>query len=214
MQLTFTTKKEPQLISLDRAIESRLQLSASSNALDLDEIFARFLGLDVANGNASPDTISSYQSQIKLFFNWCIREQINPIEANQTQIREYRRYLAKKYKPNTIALKLSVVRRFYDACISNSITSTNPANGVKPPAERVDPATRINYLELEEIKALLALTEGDTIKLLRDRVIIGLMMLHGLRTVEVQKLSLRDLKQQGDTKSLIVTSKRSVRRIN
>ncbi len=212
-ELTFTPQEKPQLIFLDKAILSRRQISDSSNTPDLDEIFAQFLGLDVANGNASPDTISSYQSQIKLFFDWCISQQINPLQIGQNQIKEYRHYLAQKYKPNTVALKLSVVRRFYDACLQHNLISSNPAVGVKPPVERVDPATRINYLELEEVKLLLALTEGDTLKLQRDRVILGLMMLHGLRTVEVHKLNFGDIKQQKNTKSLIVASKRSQRRI-
>ena len=91
----------------------------------------------------------------------------------------------------------------------SGLINVNPATGVKPPVESVDPATRINYLELEEVKLLLALTEGDTLKLQRDRLIVGLMMLHGLRTVEVQKLNLGHIKVQGKTKSIIVTSKRS-----
>ncbi|MDJ0577039.1 MAG: tyrosine-type recombinase/integrase [Xenococcaceae cyanobacterium MO_234.B1] len=212
-ELSFTPQQEPELISLDRAIISREKILSPSDSLLLDEIFAQFLGLDVANGNASPDTISNYQTQIKLFFDWCIKEQINPLQASQNQIKEYRHYLAKKYKTNTTALKLSVVRRFYDACIQHGLINSNPAAGVKPPVERVDPATRINYLELEEVKSLLGLTEGDTIKLLRDRVIIGLMMLHGLRTVEVQKLNLGHIKAQGETKSIIVASKRAQRRL-
>ncbi len=212
-ELSFTRQNTPELISLDRAIISREKILSPSDLLDLDEIFARFLGLDVANGNASPDTIASYQTQVRLFFDWCMKEEINPLQASPNQIKEYRHNLAQKYKTNTVALKLSVVRRFYDACIQHGLISSNPAAGVKPPVERVDPATRINYLELEEVKLLLTLTEGETLKLLRDRVIIGLMMLHGLRTVEVQKLNLGHIKTRGETKSIIVAAKRSQRRI-
>ena len=99
-KLTFTHQEESQLISLDKAIISREKILSPSDSLDLDEIFAKFLGLDVANGNASPDTISSYQTQIKLFFDWCIKEQINPLQASQNQIQEYRHYLANSYKTN------------------------------------------------------------------------------------------------------------------
>ena len=213
MKLTFIPQKTTELVSLDKAISSRQEIESSSFSPDLDAIFVQFLGLDVANGNASPDTIFTYQSQIKMFFDWCISVEINPLKIGQTQIKEYRHYLSKKYKPATIALKLSVLRRFYDACIEYDLIGRNPASGVKPPVERIDPASGINYLELEELKSLLALTEGDSLKLQRDKVIIGLMMLHGLRTVEVHKLNFGDLKQQGDASFLIVASKRSQRRI-
>lgn len=212
-ELTFSPQKKPELISLDRAIISRQQILSPSDVPDLDDIFAEFLGLDVANGNASVDTIASYQCQIKAFFNWCIEQELNPLQCGKTQIKEYRRYLCDRYKPSTISLKLTVVRRFYDACREHGLVTTNPASGVRPPIERVDPAASINYLELEEIKSLLALTEGNTLKLMRDRVIVSLLMLHGLRTVEAQKCNVGDMKTQGESRFLIVGSKRSVRRI-
>jgi Phage integrase, N-terminal SAM-like domain len=76
---------------------------------DIEEIFIEFLGLDVADGNASIDTIANYKSQVKLYLQWCIDTSTNSLMATKKDIQEYRAYLVKQnYKPATIALKINV----------------------------------------------------------------------------------------------------------
>ncbi len=179
---------------------------------DLETLFAEFLGLNVADGRASPDTIANYKSQVKLYLQWCFDTATNPLLATKKELQQYRAYLVKKkYKPASIALKLNVVRRFYQGASEQGLTAHNPAKEVKPPVHRSAPASSIQYLELEQLKSLLALTEGSSLKLRRDRVMIGLMALHGLRTIEVTKLNFGDLSQQGERKLIVVESKRSER---
>ena len=179
---------------------------------ELEQLFAEFLGLNVAEGHASSDTIANYKSQVRLYLQWCLDTSTNPLLATKKDIQQYRSYLIQqKYKPATIALKLNVVRRFYQGAIEQGLAKTNPAKEVKPPVHRSAPTSSIKYLELEQIKSLLALTEGDSLKLRRDRVIICLMALHGLRTIEVSKLNWGDISQQGERQLITVESKRSQR---
>ena len=77
------------------------------------------LDVIVANGSASFDTIRNYRSQMILFLKWCARVGCNPLEATEFNIKQYRFYLInkKRLEETTIAFKLTVVRRLYDAAI-------------------------------------------------------------------------------------------------
>lgn len=180
---------------------------------DIDEIFEEFLGFEVACGAASGDTIVNYKSQVKLFLQWCIDNQVNPLLADKYHIRAFRSYLIeRKFAASTIALKLQVVKRFYDALIDRRLTSHNPAKNVKAPINRRT-NLKVNYLSQEQFEKLLVLTSGDDPKQLRDRAMICLMGLQGLRTVEVQKLNFGHFVSKGNNRFIKVSSKRAEREI-
>ncbi|NJK39826.1 MAG: tyrosine-type recombinase/integrase [Oscillatoriales cyanobacterium SM2_3_0] len=117
-----------------------------------------------------------------------------------------------KFKPATIALKLSVVRRFYQAAVDKGLLPLNPATGVKPPREKRDPAERITYLEQDEVERLLAIIPDDgTLKSTRDRVLIAIMALEGPRTVELHRANVADIVKQGRNLGIRVEGKRNIR---
>ncbi|ACK74108.1 integrase family protein (plasmid) [Gloeothece citriformis PCC 7424] len=190
-------------------------VSSSQNIpLTLEEQWTTFLRVEVASGNASDDTLKTYIAHIKQFFKWCRHNRLDPLHLNRLQIKNYRHYLVERmnYKPATIALKLTTVRRFYDCAISYGLISFNPALGIKPPVEKRDPAERINYLERAEVAQLLAsLPTDDSVASLRERTLIGIMVLQGCRTVEMHRLKMHDIIRQGNNVGLRVSGKRSIR---
>jgi hypothetical protein len=52
----------------------------------------------------------------------------------------------------TIRISKLVVKRFYDACQNCSLTTFNPAKGIKAPIENTDEVLNICYLELNDSK--------------------------------------------------------------
>jgi site-specific recombinase XerC len=86
----------------------------SAHAEALDAAFARFLRLDVANGDAARETIRSYRGQVGAWVSWC-----------RTATRRAR-------SPT----KLTVLRRFYQAAVSAGLRQDNPAAGIRPPREK------------------------------------------------------------------------------
>jgi integrase/recombinase XerD len=116
------------------------------------------------------------------------------------------------YKPKTIAIKLTAVSRLYDAAIEYGLMSGNPAWGIKPPTESIDPAARITYLEQGEATTLLQSISTDSqLKTLRDKLLLGVMTLEGTRTVEMYRLNVGDVVRQGQRVGLKVSSKRHTR---
>ena len=64
-----------------------------SSTTNLEDIFARFLQMEVGDGAASTDTIHNYLSQTKQYLNWCRDNLLSPIEAEPEDIKLYRQYL-------------------------------------------------------------------------------------------------------------------------
>ncbi|MGB0564186.1 MAG: tyrosine-type recombinase/integrase [Spirulinaceae cyanobacterium] len=190
------------------------QPTAALTTPDLLAAFADFLSIDVAAGDAAADTLETYRRQIQQFLQWCDRHAYRPAEITARQLKQYRAWLVQEEqcKPATIALKLSVVRRFYQAAVEQGLIERNPALGVKPPRERRDPADRITYLEKNEVEQLLqAVPDLGDIKSRRDRFLLAVMALEGPRTVELHRANLGDVLRQGHNWGIRVTGKRSIR---
>jgi site-specific recombinase XerD len=101
---------------------------------DLLDNFAKFVRLDTADGNAADDTVKTYACTVKQFFGWCNSLRLHPLDATRDDIKLYRRWLVEiqDYKCATIALKLTVVRRFYAGAVERGLILANPALGIKP----------------------------------------------------------------------------------
>ncbi len=181
---------------------------------NLVEIFADFLEIDVGAGDAATDTIVTYRRQLMQFLNWCDRQQLHPAMITKDEIKQYRRWMIdkKRFKPATIALKLSVVRRFYQAAVDKGLLTYNPATGIKSPREKQDPAEKITYLEATEVEELLATVPSDgTLKSSRDRALLAILALEGPRTVELHRANFSDIVRQGSNWGIRVEGKRRIR---
>ena len=177
-------------------------------------VFTNFLQFDVANGGASGDTIVTYWTQVKQYLEWCRDSTLDPRAATRETIKIYRWWLVEQrgYKPKTIAIKLTAVSRLYDAAVEYGLMGGNPAWGVKPPTESLDPAARITYLEQAEATVLLRSIETRTpLQTWRDKLLLGVMTLEGTRTVEMHRLNIGDVVRQGERVGLKVSSKRHMR---
>lgn len=191
--------------------------SASLNRVsqeDLLTVFADFLAIDVSAGDAATDTLITYRRQLQQFLLWCESCNLHPVEITADQIKRYRRWLidTRKLKPATVALKLSVVRRFYQAAVERGLMNINPAAGVSPPKPKRDTTANINYLEKEEVTTLLAAVPDDqSLKAARDKALIAIMALEGPRTVELHRANIEDVVKQGNNYGIRVEGKRSIR---
>jgi site-specific recombinase XerD len=167
---------------------------AGDDPASLTEIFGRFLRLYVAEGDASPATMRTYHAQASQFVAWCRQQDVSPAVATETDIIAYRKHLVEAaYKPTTIGLKLAVVRRLYEAIRWRGLRHDNPAAGVKAPKDRTSRDERVKYLPLDGLRQLLAAPKGDGPLARRNRAILALMGIHGLRVAEVAGLQTEDV---------------------
>jgi integrase/recombinase XerD len=69
---------------------------------DLDTAFADFLRIDVANGDASEDTITGYRNAVESWVAWCIEHGFDPATVTTAHIKRYRQALIEaKYNTDT-----------------------------------------------------------------------------------------------------------------
>ena len=158
-------------------------------------VFDEFLRIEVAQSDAAEDTIRTYQRRIIQFLSWCEDQKIAPATATTEEIKTYRYYLSKKrgLAASTIALTLVVIRRFYSAMFNKGLVKENPALGVRPPKAKQDSPERITYLELAELKQLLAvMPQNESVSSLRALCLVSIMALHGARTVEMHRANIGD----------------------
>jgi len=189
---------ETAMIPRDRAELTK------ANVLDT---FAAFLRLNVAQGDASPETVRSYHAHAGQFVAWCGDHDLDPAMANEADLERYWAHLvAEGYGRGTIAVKLSVVRRFYQAATWRGLRPDNPAAGLKAPKERTARSERLKYLPLAGFRELLNAPDKRTVKGKRDRAIMALLGFHGLRVSEVAGLEVDGL-HLGDPAWVTVTGK-------
>ncbi len=182
--------------------------------LTLKKRFSQILDVEIANGDASEDTVKTYTQQFKLFVSWCDRCGIAVERATSADIKDYRRYLVNKnLAVATIALKLTVVKRIYAIAVERGLIVSNPAANITARIERRDPAEGNNYLELEEAQKLIeTLPVEKTLKGLRDRLLVVLMVVCGCRQIGLYRLNIGDIIRRGTNKvGLRLRAKGSVR---
>jgi len=177
-------------------------------AASLLSVFADFLRLDIANGDARPDTIRTYRAHVKQWVDWCYQQNLDPARANQHDVKRYRQHLVSLgLKHATITLKLTTIRRFYQAAVDRGLIIGNPAEAVRAPRER-EATDSIRHLSAGEAELLLrAIPSDGKIKHLRDRAIIALMLLEGLRAVEITRANVEDIEDGVDGVKILIHGK-------
>jgi site-specific recombinase XerD len=180
--------------------KSEIQAVASTD--DLLAAWADFLRLDVAQGDASPRTVATYQAQVRDFLAWCQAQGLHPALATEDDLKAYRAHLVERYARATVATRLAAIRRFYQAAVWRGYRTDNPAAGIRPPRERTARDERVRFLPLEGLKRLLDAPRGDGLRATRDRAILALMGVHGLRVGEIVALDVADLDLDAGTVSV------------
>ena len=119
-----------------------------------DEIMAQaaeWFGLDVANGDARPDTIDSYRFGLKHWLMWCRVTTVDPGQATKEHIKMFRKEMVdSNYAATTISSKLTAVRRFYESAVQREFITVNPAAGVRAPKDRSAAGDIVEHLSDDE----------------------------------------------------------------
>ena len=181
---------------------------------EMDAAFADFLRLDVANGDAAAETIGSYRTGVAQWAAWCASENCDPASATPIHIKRFRQALLEAgYKPVTIRLRLTIVRRFYEAARNAGLRPDNPAAGIRSPRIR-QAAEEFKYFTDDQLGRLVAAipdpdqaTGREKVRRLRDLLMVAMMALQALRTIEVHRSNVEDLTDKDGNLTLLVRGK-------
>lgn len=163
------------------------------------DLFERFISyLD-----ASPKTIETYTRAIKQLFKWL---SINGIrQPDRQDILAYRDDLkASGHKPTTIQNYITAAKVFFKWTAQEGYYP-NIAEHLK--GAKLDRNHKKDYLTSNQVKEVLSSVDRDTLKGKRDYAILTLMITGGLRTIEVVRADIGDLRIAGDSTVLYVQGK-------
>jgi len=165
---------------------------------DIKKVAEEWFKLDVANGDAREDTIKTYLSQVRQWFDWCEDQGVLPASAKADDLKRYRGSLVSHgAKHATISLKLTTIRRFYQAAVDRKLLTENPAAGIKAPRDR-SAYEKTMHLTAGEAELLFRAVPDNSLRSMRDRAMLMLMTVEGLRRVEIVRMNVCDLVHMSD----------------
>jgi integrase/recombinase XerD len=199
-------------ITAGNIVLNSLSLSRSEAML---EAFADFLRVDVADGDATADTVLAYRREVGYFVAWCREKRIEPASATRRTIVAYREELkARGLSVTTRSHKLSIVRRFYEAALKHDLIKINPADKVAGGKDLTPPEEKLKALTAGAMGALIASIPQSTLAGKRDRALVALMVVHGLRRIEVHRLNHESIDIESEPPAIVVHGKGNrIRRI-
>lgn len=170
----------------------------------LDNVINVFLSFQQISHN----TPATYKRALRQFFGWV--GQTGRTIANLTRadllayIQDMR---AREMSPNTINSYLTAIRRFYEFCDLYNI-APNIAKGIKGvPTTSAEEHEKSDFTPTQAANILTA-AEGNK----RDHAIMMLMMICGLRTIEIVRANIGDFELIGETYIMTVHGKRDKQR--
>ncbi|MEG0977272.1 MAG: tyrosine recombinase [Bacilli bacterium] len=159
--------------------------------------------------NYSDKTIISYSSDLNAYKKYLNKYNINYLEINREEVRNYLKFLDScKLKNSSIARKISSIRNFYNFLVIDGLIESNIFKSIRnPKIERKLP----NFLNYFEISDMLNCIDINSISGLRNRLVIEMLYATGCRVSELCNIKLNDINMED--KSIKIKGKGSKERI-
>jgi len=150
----------------------------------------------VTDGLTSELSRVMYDKAMSDFLGW-YQEQGRPGLTKAT-VQDYKTVLQDKgYAPSTINQKLSAIRKLAVEAADNGLIDPTIANGISRVKGVKSSGVRSgNWLTKEQAQELLNIPDTMTLKGLRDRAILAVMLGGGLRRSEVSALTFEHIQQR------------------
>jgi len=150
----------------------------------------------------SKRTVDTYTKAVQKFILYLKANGINNPTAED--VKAYREELKINHKPTTVQSYIMAVKQFFKWTEEEHIYP-NIARNVK--GAKIDREHKKDNLTRSQAQALLTAPSRNTLKGKRDYAIFMLMLTAGLRTIEVQRANIEDLRTVADYTALFLQGK-------
>jgi len=192
MTVVETHKRERKAAQMTQAIQMTLK--------DGNQITA--LAQLVTDGLTAANSKRNYKTALSDFIAWWLQH--GKQSLNKSIVQRYKAELQERYSPATVNLYITAIRRLAVEAADNGYLDPATAgaiervNGVKSQGVRAG-----NWLTKEQAQKLINLPDISTLKGIRDRALLAVMLGAGLRRSEVAALEFKHI-QQRDGRWVIV----------
>lgn len=175
---------------------------ANTNNVATQQVNRELMNRFINYLDTSKKTIETYTRALKQFFMYLSTNGIShPVRAD---VVAYRDLLKVDHKPTTVQNYLTAVKVFFKWTAQEGLYP-NIAEHIK--GARIDTEHKKDYLTTRQVKEVIGSIDKDGLKGLRDYAIITLMVTGGLRTIEVVRANIEDMRTLGDDTVLYVQGK-------
>lgn len=168
----------------------------SPNLLNMYERFIKYI-------DVSDATVATYSRALKQFFQYLAENDL--VHPQRDHVLDYKQRLADKgLAPATIQTYLIAVRRFFKWTSQEGLYP-NIAEDIK--GVKISRTHKKDYLTSKQLQSVLKTMPKDTAKDARDYAIMALMATSGLRTIEVSRADIGDIRTVGNSTVLFIQGK-------
>ena len=139
--------------------------------------------------NFSAHTIRAYCADVYTFLLWI--DKLNPLEIEAEKFSEYIHFISQiNYTKTTIARKIASIRAFYKFLYQEELIEYNPLESISIPKQN---KTLPHFLYEDEVENILRGIKIDTPSGYRNRIILELLWVSGMRISELSSLNYENL---------------------
>lgn len=176
-------------------LENKQQLAEQGFTAELFDRWTAYL-------DAAPKTVETYTRNIRPFAYFL---KVNGItNPTRDDVISYRDQIKAKYKPSTVQAYTMAVKLFYQWTAQEGIYP-NIAEKVK--GAKLDSDHKKDYLTSKQVSKLFQSIDRTTLRGKRDYAIIALMITSGLRTIEISRANIEDMRNVADFTALYIQGK-------
>jgi site-specific recombinase XerD len=144
----------------------------------------------------SPLSRKAYEESIRQFLQFALtRSSIHPYQSPHTAFLAYKDELIKQYKAATVNKKLSAIRQFFKFCLAEKLIDEGQYYTICTVRNEKEQKPFRTWLDEKSANDMLNAPDTSTVKGTRDRLVIFLMLVLGLRRAEVTKLQWKQLQR-------------------
>ena len=163
-----------------------------------EEMYNRF----IAYLDSSPKTVETYSRALRQFFKYLAFNGIT--QPTRETVIAFREELKEGHKPSTIQNYIVAIRLFFQWTEQERLYP-NIAEHIK--GSKVEKHHKKDYLTSHQLKDILSGIDRSTPQGRRDYAIFSLMVVGGLRDIEVHRANIEDLRTLGDSTILSLQGK-------
>jgi len=141
--------------------------------------------------NVRTGTKLTYKPHIMKFFQWY---QDSPKSITLEKLKLYKKFLDERYSDSTTFLKFISIKSFLRYCIGNKVNALMSIRDLNLTPPKKDKGY-YNVLQADEIQELLEQPDLNCSMGIRDKSILYLLAIYGLRANEVCKITYGDLER-------------------
>jgi site-specific recombinase XerD len=185
-------------------MDNALTTTQQTSALATKDLVQEWLEHERLRGQ-SPKTLQAYERGLDVYLSWLQETGIS--DPTPRDVRQFKDDLLQEYAPQTVNLRLSAVRSFYRFLVTTDRIVSNPAADVRGAKRSKSKRHKRNELTSAEVRAVLGTCDPIDAVGLRDLAILTLMSYCGLRTVEIYRADIENLKTESDRMVLEIRGK-------